>query len=322
MSEPVNKGQTKPLVAVIATGGTIASKRSANGASVPTLTGEDLLELLPQADAHLRPVELMSKDSASLTLSDMQRISDAVKAELDDADVRGIVVLHGTDAMEETALLVQLQHATLKPVIFTGAQFTADHPDADGPANLAAAVRLAADPANAERGVLIAFGGRALPAWGLYKQSSDEADAFRSARSLPRVESPRLQAPVDSIRVDIVAIYPGCDATHIKASVDAGAHGIVLAALGSGNANPGIVDAVRHCTKRGVSVVVSSRVPMGLLTPGYGGGGGGHDLAEAGAVHSHALRPAQARILLSSLIASQSSIETMVRAFSDPNHRG
>lgn len=320
MSEgALKKSATKPLVAVIATGGTIASKRGMNGASTPTLTGEDLLALLPQADAHLRPVDLMSKDSASLTLSDMQRICDAVKLELNDADVGGIVVLHGTDAMEETALLVHLQLKTQKPVIFTGAQFTADHPDADGPANLLAAIRLAADPANAERGVLVTFGGRTLPAWGLFKHSSDEADAFRSARSFPSAESPHLPAPVDGIRVDIVAIYPGCDAAHIRASVDAGAHGIVLAALGSGNANPAIVEAVRHCTQRGVCIVISSRVPVGLLTAGYGGGGGGHDLAEAGAVHSQTLRPAQARILLSSLLASQSSAETMVRAFSDQN---
>ncbi|OHV80539.1 asparaginase [Rhizobium sp. LCM 4573] len=308
---------TKPLVAVIATGGTIASKHGASGASIPTLTGEDLLALLPQADARLRPIELMSKDSASLTLSDMQRISDAVKAELNDPDVGGIVILHGTDAMEETALLVHLQLMRRKPVIFTGAQFTADHPDADGPTNLAAAIRLAADPANAQRGVLVAFGGRTLPAWGLFKHSSDEADAFRSARTLPRIEHPRLPAPVDGIRVDIVAIYPGCDATHIRASVDAGACGIVLAALGSGNTNPDIVDAVRDCTARGVSVVVSSRVPVGVLKPSYGGGGGGHDLAKAGAIHSHVLRPAQARILLSSLIASQSSAESIVHAFSD-----
>src|SRR5690606_13134859 len=306
----------KPSIILIATGGTIASKRGEDGASTPVLSGEDLLEYVPGLDAELHPVNLMAKDSACLTLSDMQRISDAVDSGLKDGEVDGVVVLHGTDAMEETALLVHLQHRIGKPVIFTGAQFTADHPQADGPGNLAAAIRLACDPANADKGVLIAFGGRVVPAWGAYKFSSDSADAFRSAR-LIETQSPVLGAPVGDRRIDTIAIYPGCDALHIEASITAGASGIVLAALGSGNATPCVVEAVRECSRRDIPVVVSSRVPEGLLVPGYGGGGGGYDLADAGAIHAHTLRPGQARILLAALIANGSSKDAMVNAFSD-----
>ncbi|HEX8046206.1 asparaginase [Rhizobium sp.] len=313
----MNAQKISPLVAVIATGGTIASKRGADGASTPSLRGEDLLALVPQVNARLQPIDLMSKDSASLTLADMQRVSDIVRQQLDDPAIAGVVVLHGTDAMEETALLVHLQHATDKPVVFTGAQFTADHPHADGPANLALAIETAMDQDNADRGVLVSFGGRLLPAWGVYKRSTDEPDAFRSARSIGHVESPRLSTPVAGVRVDIVAIYPGCDATHIRASLDAGTDGIVLAALGSGNANPGIIEAVRRCTDTGVPVIVSSRVPDGRLVASYGGGGGGHDLAAAGAVHAHTLRPSQARILLAALIAARSPAERISQAFSD-----
>ncbi|KAB2746513.1 asparaginase [Brucella anthropi] len=306
----------KPSIAVIATGGTIASKRGEDGASTPVLSGEDLLEFVPGLEAELRPVDLMAKDSASLTLSDMQRISDAVGSCLKDGDIDGIVVLHGTDAMEETALLVHLQRRISKPVIFTGAQFTADHPQADGPENLATAIRFACDPANADKGVLIAFGGRIVPAWGAYKFNSDSADAFRSARMI-QIQSPVLPAPVGDRRIDTIAIYPGCDALHIEASIAAGASGIVLAALGSGNTTPCVVEAVRECSRRNIPVAVSSRVPEGLLTPGYGGGGGGYDLGEAGAIHAHTLRPGQARILLAALIASGSSKDAMVHAFSD-----
>lgn len=306
----------KPSIAVIATGGTIASKRGEDGASTPVLSGEDLLEFVPGLEAELRPVDLMAKDSASLTLSDMQRISDAVGSCLKDGDFDGIVVLHGTDAMEETALLVHLQRRISKPVIFTGAHFTADHPQADGPENLATAIRLACDPANADKGVLIAFGGRIVPAWGAYKFNSDSADAFRSARMI-QIQSPVLPAPVGDRRIDTIAIYPGCDALHIEASIAAGASGIVLAALGSGNTTPCVVEAVRECSRRNIPVAVSSRVPEGLLIPGYGGGGGGYDLGEAGAIHAHTLRPGQARILLAALIASGSSKDAMVHAFSD-----
>jgi L-asparaginase len=313
----VTAGKTNPLVAVIATGGTIASERTDSGASIPSLSGESLLALLPDMAADLMPIELMAKDSASLTLADMQEISDKVGELLDDAAVAGVVVLHGTDAMEETALLVHLQHALTKPVVFTGAQFTADHPKADGPANLAAAVAAAVDPANVGRGVLVCFGGRQLPAWGLYKQSSDVADAFRQSRPLENPPSPRLATALESVRIDVVAIYPGCDSVHVDASLRADAHGIVLAALGSGNANPRMVEAIRRCAGVGVPVVVSSRVPEGLLVSSYGGGGGGHDLAEAGAIHSSTLRPGQARILLAALVASGAGPEAIAQAFAD-----
>jgi L-asparaginase len=313
----VTARQVNPLVAVIATGGTIASERTASGASMPSLTGESLLALLPDMSVDLKPIELMAKDSASLTLADMQEISAKVGELLADDVINGIVILHGTDAMEETALLVHLQHGLNKPVVFTGAQFTADHPKADGPANLAAAVAAAIDPVNAKRGVLVRFGGRLLPAWGLYKHSSDIADAFRQSRPLENPPSPRLTTALGSTRIDVVAIYPGCDSIHVDASLRADVHGIVLAALGSGNANPRLVEAVRRCTGVGVPVVVSSRVPDGLLVSSYGGGGGGHDLADAGAIHSSTLRPGQARILLAALVASGGSAELMKQTFAD-----
>jgi len=305
----------RPLVAVIATGGTIASKRGADGASTPSLGGDSLLELLGDHGIDLQAVDLMAKDSASLTLADMQTISTTVQELLCDLAIDGIVVLHGTDAMEETALLVQLQNMLTKPVIFTGAQFTADHPEADGPANLAAAVAAAADPKNTERGVLVCFGGQTYPAWGLYKHSADAPAAFR--QSMP-LDNPELNLPgnVSDTRVDIIAIYPGCDGALVDASLAAGAKGIVLAALGSGNATPCVVDAVRRCSAKTVPVVVSSRVPQGLLVASYGGGGGGHDLAQAGAIHSDNLRPGQARILLASLIASGENAEAVKAAFS------
>lgn len=306
---------SRPLVSVIATGGTIASKRGEDGAFKPALTGDDLLSVLPDVNARLRTINLMSKDSSSLTFTHMQAISDAVQAELGNADVAGIVVMHGTDTMEESALLVQLQNHIGKPVIFTGAQFAADHAETDGPANLHHAISLAADASNATIGVLIAFGGRTVPVWGAYKFSSDKADAFRNSRTETTGASLSLPGRINAVRVDMIALYPGCDAMQIEASVKAGAHGIVLQALGSGNANSTIVAAVRECTAKDLPVIISSRVPDGALSPSYGGGGGGHDLAVAGAIHSRTLRPGQARILLAALLATGADAGTMNHAF-------
>lgn len=66
------------------------------------------------------------------------------------------------------------------------------------------------------------------------------------------IQSPTLPAPVGDRRIDTIAIYPGCDALHIEASIAAGASGIVLAALGSGNTTPCVVEAVRECSRRNI----------------------------------------------------------------------
>lgn len=290
-----------PVIAVIATGGTIASQRGGDGASTPSLAGQALLDRLHGLPpVRLHAIDLFARDSSTLTLADMQTVSDAVGQQLADPQIAGVVVLHGTDSMEETALLVSLQHGDAAPVVFTGAQFTDDHPNADGPTNISAAIRAALD---GTPGVRLAFGGRLLPAWALYKHCTDAADAFRSnADQMPDATS--LPGSVADTRIDIVAIHPGATDTHIRASMAAGVQGIVLAALGSGNASPAITAAVADCTAAGIPVVLSSRVPVGQLAASYGGGGGGHDLVAAGAILSARLRPGQARILLAALIAS------------------
>lgn len=305
-----------PRLVVLATGGTIASKKGADGGASPSLTAEDLLAVLPPLRAELRPRELLAKDSSCLTLADMQSVSDAVAEALADPGTDGIVVMHGTDAMEETALLVQLQRAPDRPVIFTGAQFAADHPQSDGPGNLADAIALASAPGG--RGVSLAFGGEVLPVWGLYKRATDRARAFDLAAPKPPAALPRLPAPVSGLRVDIVAVHPGGDSLHLDASIKAGAQGIVLAALGSGNATPALVAGIARAVQAGVPVIVSSRVPEGLLSVTYGGGGGGVDMQRAGAIHARLLRPGQARILLAALLAGKSSAAEISAAFAAP----
>lgn len=298
-------------IAVITTGGTIASTRGEDGASRPALAAEELLRGIGAPGLSLRVREHAAVDSSSLTLPAMEAIADAAREELRDPEVAGVVVVHGTDTLEESALLAELRVHDERPVVFTGAQFTADHPDPDGPANLRAAVATAADPASRGRGVLIAFGGRVLPAAGSYKHSTDRADGFRSAAGAPAL--PRLEwGTLAGRRVDVVALYPGADGTGIDAALAAGAEGIVLAALGAGNANALVVEAVRRA---GVPVVTSSRVPAGRLVPSYGGGGGGFDLVDAGAVHSELLRPGQARVLLAALLAAGASREEIRGAF-------
>ncbi|WP_432493929.1 asparaginase domain-containing protein [Kineococcus gypseus] len=293
------------LLAVVTTGGTIAATRGGDGALVPSLGPSELLaDLLAGAvpGVRVRAAEALRADSSTLSLADAARVRAAVARALADPAVAGAVVLHGTDSMEESAYLLDLHHDDERPVVLTGAQRAADAAEPDGPGNVVLAARTALDPASRGRGVLVAFGGRVHRAAGLSKRHTEDLDAFSSpAPPLPRPDPlPWTGRPWP--RVDVVAVVPGGDAVLLDAAVAAGARGVVLQALGSGNAGADVVAGVRRCTAAGVAVVVTTRVPEGPVSAGYGGGGGGHDLAAAGAVGAGRLRAGQARVLLASLL--------------------
>ena len=293
-----------PNIAVVTTGGTISSTSDVSGISTPTVDGLGTLGSLA-VDADIRVLDIMQVDSAAMSLRDLDMVRFAVGTALEDPTIDGVVVLHGTDTMEESAFLVDLMHSDPRPVVFTGAQRTFDHPLSDGPANLDFAIAAVLDSANTGTGVSIAFAGKLFRARGTIKTNTD-ADAAFGARPVAcaPMRSTIETVSIADVRVDIVALYPGADRTALDAVVDAGARGVVLEALGAGNTNAHITDAVRDIVATGVTVALSTRVPHGPVITSYGGGGGGHDLVGAGALGSGMLRAGQTRILLAALLAT------------------
>ncbi|WP_336884587.1 asparaginase domain-containing protein [Corynebacterium renale] len=171
-------------IAVITTGGTIACTRDAQGALIPTVSGEDVVrEVASHFDAeHVRFTvnDVAHLDSSSLTVEDIDRILQAIATALADPTVTGVVVTHGTDSMEETALASDLFHHDPRPVIFTGAMRPADDPSADGPRNLANAAMVAMDPSAREMGSLIVMGTHVLPAAGPRKRTPSQNPGSRT----------------------------------------------------------------------------------------------------------------------------------------------
>ncbi len=304
-----------PTVAVLGTGGTIASTPGENGAT-PSLTVGALLNAVPDLDDHadLRTEQVAQTPGFAVDLGTVASLGRAVRDAAGEVD--GVVVTHGTDTMEESAYYLDLTLPADVPVVFTGAQRRADEPSADGPSNLLTAVRAAVhDRLRDAGGVSVAFDEELHAARDVTKVHTRKLGTFASPGKGPVAEITREDVrfyrepgsrsrtfPVDpsdpDATVPIVQSGLGVDADGIERAVERGADGIVLEGTGLGNATAEIGDAVAGAIDEAVPVVVTSRCLAGPTVPVYGTPGGGRTLRDHGAIFAGDLPAQKARLKL------------------------
>lgn len=316
MSEAV-----RPSVAVFGLGGTIAMTQAPDGGVVPALSAVELLAAVPglnDAGAGIRAVDFRQKPGASLSFGDLFALVTAINDALA-GGCAGAVVTQGTDTIEEVAYALDLMLSTDAPVVVTGAMRNPTIAGADGPANILAAVRVAASTQARGLGCLVTMNDQIHAARWVQKTHTGSTAAFASPGHGPlgevvegrvripvglRHRSPALHPdPAREARVGVAAVVLGDDGSLIE-TIGAHIDGLVVAAFGVGHVPARMVPVLARLAER-IPVVLASRIGAGPVHDStYGFPGSERDLLARGLISAGYLDPLKARILLHLLVAS------------------
>ena len=322
-------------VAVVFTGGTISTVFDpVAGGNVPVLDGAAILARTPGLDtiAEVIAIDRGRIAASHFTFAQLLELAAVLRDALADPDVEGVVIVQGTDTIEETSFCWDLVLAGDKPVVVTGAMRASDEPGFDGPANLRDAVRIAASPAARGIGVVVSLGGTIEPADDVVKLHTTALDTFGSPNggslgrvgptglALVRARFGRRHVATSKAaeRVHLITATVAMDARLLDAAVDAGADGFVVAATGSGNTSPELLAAAERAMRAGLPVALASRCPGGRATAGYAFPGGGATWIRAGALPVGHLCALKARVALALGLGAGLDRDGLIDLLADP----
>ncbi len=341
----------RPKVHLITTGGTIANRAGGR------LSAQELLASVPQvADyAQVETEEFSNLASGELTLDQWlkltHRLNEIVKT---DPATAGLVVTSGTDTLEELAYFLHLTVHTDRPVVIVGAMRRPGVTGYEGQANLLDAVRVAGDPQSRGKGAMVVLNDEIWSAREVTKTDAQRLNTFQTRgygvlgvvdvdrvvyyRDVVKRHTDKSEFDLDQVtalpRVDVVMTYQGAPGDLIRAAVDFGARGLVVATA-AGATSGTQMEGLRYAREKQVIVVRSTRTGAGRVmaprssattttttpttntteaatpTPnGAGGGAGGLSLIAA-----EDLSPIKSRILLMLALTKTSAPEDIQRMF-------
>jgi L-asparaginase len=282
----------KPNIMVLATGGTIAGAQATQadaGYKSGSFSVDDLIKAVPQLKnlAELSGEQIANIGSQTMNHEVWLKLAARCNELLNQSNVDGIVITHGTDTMEETGYFLSLVVKSDKPVVLVGSMRPATAISADGPINLYNAVALAGNPAAKGRGVLVVLNDTIHYARETQKMHTTRMDTFASpnrgiagmmntgkaffysqntTRHTTRSEfTVAGLKTADLPRVEIVYSHADLSGETVDYLVSRGVKGLVLAGVGDGNSTDAVIAALERAAKKGVAVVRSSRVGSGVV---------------------------------------------------------
>ena len=317
-----------PKVRLLATGGTISNRTGGR------LTAEELVKSVPGLERYARAEfeQFSNAASSSLTLAQWLALAKRINTLFrEDADLAGIVVTSGTDTLEETAYFLDLTVRTDKPVVLVGSMRNPSTLGYEGAANLLEGYRVAAEPASRGKGVLVVLNDEINAARDVTKTDALRLHTFQSRgygllgivdadrviyyRDVVKRHTRNSEFDVSRLeelpRVDVVLVYQDASGDIIKALVDLGAKGIVIAAAGAGATSGTQGDGIRYATQKEVFVVMTTRTGSGRLAAR------GRPDAASFRIQGEDLAPVKARILLMLALTKTKDAAEIQRMFTE-----
>ena len=296
-SPVITAKQNLPKIALISTGGTIASKIDYRTGGVhAALSADELYASVPELADHasIDPEVLMSEYSENLRPEHWTLIAEKVAEKIKTGKYRGIVISHGTDTMHYTAAALSFALQNLPvPVVLVGAQRSSDRPSSDAALNLLGATIFATRSEYA--GVFIAMHAGTSDytiachvGTRVRKNHTSRRDAFESIDITPvafvrnnEIEMQqkhqnllvrRFTANVVKIntrfedRVMLLKYYPGFDPALIEHAINSGYRAIVLEGTGLGHVGKECFPALKKAVGAGLMVCMTSQCIWGRVS--------------------------------------------------------
>lgn len=319
-----------PKICILGTGGTISGASADSTDTITYKVGSldiaSMLKAVPQlADiAELSAEQITNIASTDIDNANLLTLAKRVNQLIDQPDVQGIVITHGTDTLEETAFFLELTtNCYQKPVVLVGAMRPASALSADGPFNLLQAVSAAASPRSVGRGVLIVLNDRICSAYYTTKTNTTALDTFKAAEQGylgmflradphyyygPAMPTGRVQFDISQLsalpQVPVLYLHGSVDETLLDVVVARDARGVVLAGTGGGSVPTSFKERLMQLTAQGFPVVRSSRAGSGYAVKEDGGG-----------IGAGILNPQKARILLMLALATGADFQKIREMF-------
>lgn len=323
----------RPRLLLIATGGTIAGTAASalrtQGYAAGALPAAALLEAVPALAgiAHVDVEQPYAIDSRHLRSEHWLRLARRVRDAQSDPTLDGVVVAHGTDTLEETALWLDLVCPRRLPVAVTGAMRPASAASADGPMNLLCAALVAADRASRGAGTVVVFDEQVLDPLSAAKAHTTRLGAFvardaapiaqvldgrcrwhapasRAAARRPSLAAHLAALPEALPRVDLIAAQVDGDPSIVDWALERGARGLVVAGTGHGTLAGELQQALAAAAARGCVVVRATRLAGGPVLRNAGVDDDACGFVAAGAVTPHKARAITCAALAAGLDAA------------------
>lgn len=340
MSTRATSGESveRRRVSVISLGGTIASTKVSDAASgvAPQLGAHELVASVSAWGevAELEAVAFRQVPSGDLTWDDLTDLAAEIERRID-AGAYGVVVTQGTDTLDETSFALDLLVRRAAPVVVTGAMRNPTMAGADGPANLLAAVQVAASAHARGLGTVVVMNDEIHAARFVRKTHSSSLGAFRSPTVGPlgwvsegRVRVVYHLAPLPDVTSGAIRAMPpvalltsvlGEDARLLGQIEPLGYAGLVVETFGAGHVSSVVMATLADVAAR-LPVVFASRTGAGeVLSDTYAFAGSERDLLARGLISAGFLDGRKARVLLSVLLRVDGSLERVRSAFAQVN---